>query len=236
MRVLGIDTALPFGAVGLSENGQILYEEKIPIRPGGGERIPALIAKALQTVGWRPEDLDLVVAGRGPGSYTGIRVGLAIGKGLAYSLGIPLTGVSTLLALAANYPDWAGLVCPVFDARRGMVYTALYSQDEQGNWVELRPPELCLLAELTAGLKKKNAPLLFVGEGARLYREEITTTLGPAAVFQEGEEGEADRVNGGVLALLGLRRWQEKSENELYTCLPLYLQRTEAEIRWEKGE
>lgn len=66
MRVLGIDTALPFGAVGLSENGQILYEEKILIRPGGGERIPALIAKALQTVGWRPEDLDLVVAGRGP--------------------------------------------------------------------------------------------------------------------------------------------------------------------------
>ena len=235
MRVLGLDTALPFGAVGLIDGGHLLYEEKIPIRPGGGERIPALIDKALRVVGWRPEYLDLVAVGRGPGSYTGIRVGLAIAKGLAYSLGIPLVGVSTLMALAANTPGWPGLVCPVLDARRGMVYTALYAQEE-GNWVERRPPELCLLTELTAGLKKVNVPLLFVGEGARLYRNEITAVLGPAAAFPEKENGERDRVNGGIVALLGLRRRQEKNEDELYTCLPLYLQRIEAEIRWERGE
>ena len=145
MRVVGLDTALPFGAGGLIDGGHLLYEEKIPIRPGGGERIPALIDKALRVVGWRPEYLDLVAVGRGPGSYTGIRVGLAIAKGLAYSLGIPLVGVSTLMALAANNPGWPGLVCPVLDARRGMVYTALYLRKEQGNWVELSPAEICPL-------------------------------------------------------------------------------------------
>ncbi|HHU81604.1 MAG TPA: tRNA (adenosine(37)-N6)-threonylcarbamoyltransferase complex dimerization subunit type 1 TsaB [Firmicutes bacterium] len=236
MRVLGIDTSLPTGTVGLIDGGHILYEKGIPIRPGGGERIPALIDKAFQVVGWRPEYLDLVAVGRGPGSYTGIRVGLAIGKGIAYSLGIPLVGVSTLLALAANNPGWPGLVCPVLDARRGMVYTALYLHKEQGNWVELRPPELGPLAELTAELKKEKTPLLFVGDGARLYREEIATALGPAAVFQDREEGETDQANGGVVAFLGLLRWQEKRKDELFTCLPLYLQRTEAEIRWGKGE
>lgn len=236
MRVLGIDTALPFGTVGLVDNGQILYEEKIPIRPGGGERIPALIDKALQIVGWRPEYLDLVAVGQGPGSYTGVRVGLAIGKGIAFSLGIPLVGVSTLLALAANHPGWPGLVCPVLDARRGMVYTALYLRKEQGNWVERRPPELCGLTELIAVLKEEKPPVLFVGDGACLYREEIASALGHAAVFPEGGEGEVDQVSGGVVAFLGLLRRQERNENELFTCLPLYLQRTEAEIRWGKGE
>ncbi len=234
MRVLGLDTALPFGAVGLIDGGHLLYEEKIPIRPGGGERIPALIDKALRVVGWRPEYLDLVAVGRGPGSYTGIRVGLAIAKGLAYSLGIPLVGVSTLMALAANNPGWPGLVCPVLDARRGMVYTALYLRKEQGNWVELRPAEICPLPELIAMLKKEKLPVLFLGDGARLYREEITTALGPAAVFRG--EGETDQVSGGIVAFLGLLRRQERNEDELYTCLPLYLQRTEAEIRWGKGE
>ncbi|NLW08835.1 MAG: tRNA (adenosine(37)-N6)-threonylcarbamoyltransferase complex dimerization subunit type 1 TsaB [Firmicutes bacterium] len=234
MRVLGLDTALPFGAVGLIDGGHLLYEEKIPIRPGGGERIPALIDKALRVVGWRPEYLDLVAVGRGPGSYTGIRVGLAIAKGLAYSLGIPLVGVSTLMALAANNPGWPGLVCPVLDARRGMVYTALYLRKEQGNWVELRPAEICPLPELIAMLKKEKLPVLFLGDGARLYREEITTALGPAAVFRG--EGETDQVSGGIVAFLGLLHRQERNEDELYTCLPLYLQRTEAEIRWGKGE
>ncbi len=215
MRVLGLDTALPFGAVGLIDGGHLLYEEKIPIRPGGGERIPALIDKALRVVGWRPEYLDLVAVGRGPGSYTGIRVGLAIAKGLAYSLGIPLVGVSTLMALAANNPGWPGLVCPVLDARRGMVYTALYLRKEQGNWVELRPAEICPLPELIAMLKKEKLPVLFLGDGARLYREEITTALGPAAVFRG--EGETDQVSGGIVAFLGLLHRQERNEDELYT-------------------
>ncbi|NLY89856.1 MAG: tRNA (adenosine(37)-N6)-threonylcarbamoyltransferase complex dimerization subunit type 1 TsaB [Firmicutes bacterium] len=236
MRVLGIDTSLPTGTVGLIDGVHILYEGRIPIRPGGGERIPALIDKALQVVGWRPEYLDLVAVGRGPGSYTGVRVGLAIGKGIAYSLGIPMVGVNTLLALAANNPGWPGLLCPVLDARRGRVYTGLYLRKEQGNWVELRPPELCLLAELTAELKKEKTPVLFVGQGARLYREEITAALGPAAVFHGKEEGEIDQVSGVTVAFLGLLRWQKKNEDELFTCLPLYLQRTEAEIRWGKGE
>lgn len=236
MRVLGIDASLPTGAVGLIDGVHILYEEKIPIRPGGGERIPALINKALQVVGWRPEYLDLIAVGRGPGSYTGVRVGLAIGKGLAYSLGIPLVGVNTLLALAANNPGWPGLLCPVLDARRGMVYTGLYLRKEQDYWVELRPPELRPLPEVIAALKQEKTPVLFVGDGAHLYREEFTKALGPSAVFKNKEEDKKDQVNGVVVAFLGLLRRQEKNENELFTCLPLYLQRTEAEIRWREGE
>src|SRR5690554_1995630 len=226
MRVLGIDTSLRAGTVGLIDGVHVLYEEKIAVRPGGGEKISALIQKVLLSVGWLPEYLDLVVAGKGPGSYTGVRVGLAVAKGIAYSLGIPLTGVNTLLALAANHPEWPGLICPVLDSRRGTVYAGLYVRKER-DLEELRPPEVWSIQELIEFLKKQKPPVLFLGDG--VYRDELSVALGPAGIYKQEYS-----VNGAVLAALGLIRRQEREENELYTCLPLYLRRTEAEIRREE--
>lgn len=226
MRVLGLDTSLPTGTVGLIDGVNVLYEEKIAVRPGGGEKIPALIQKALQSVGWRPKYLELVVAGKGPGSYTGVRVGLAVAKGLAYSLGIPLVSINTLLALAANDQGWPGLVCPVLDARRRTVYAGLYRRQEW-DLSELRPPEVWPVEDLIEFLRRQKTPVLFLGDGA--YRDELTAGLGSAVRYKR-----EDSVHGAVLAGLGLTRWQKRKKNELYTGLPLYLRRTEAEIRREQ--
>src|SRR5690554_4999394 len=196
MRVLGIDTSLRAGTVGLIDGVHVLYEEKIAVRPGGGEKISALIQKVLLSVGWLPEYLDLVVAGKGPGSYTGVRVGLAVAKGIAYSLGIPLISVNTLLALAANHQGWPGLICPVLDARRRTVYAGLYLRKER-DLKELRPPEVWPVEELIEFLRQQKLPVLFLGDGA--YRNEFTSGLGPAGIYKL-----ECSVNGAVLAVLGL--------------------------------
>lgn len=231
MRVLGIDTSGDMGSLGLIDGAHTLYEGEMPVRPGGAERLPAFIQKALNNVGWDPGFLELIVVGKGPGSYTGVRVGIAIAKGLAFSLKIPLVGVNTLYALAANTRGRPGFICPVLESRRGEVYAALYFRKDSA-LKEVNPPGAWEIQELCRNLMEKDTSLFFLGDGARLYKDIIRNSLGARAIF--GDERE-NRVNGAVLAQSGLAYWEKSGTDEKYTLLPLYLKRTEAEIRWDEG-
>lgn len=234
MRVLGIDTATAVGALGIIDGSHTVYEKSMLVRPGGAERFPSLIQQALREIGWVPKNIDLIAVGQGPGSYTGVRVGMTIAKGMAYSLSVPLVSVSTLYVLAANAATRPGLICPMLESRREEVYAALYFRQET-SVTEVLPPGAWLAKEFCADLRKKmkDTPILFLGEGAVAYRELILNLLGAQAVFGEDEE---NLINGATLARLALAYWEETGEDALYSCQPLYLKRTEAEVRWaEQG-
>src|SRR5690554_825254 len=232
MRVIGIDTSTALGALGLIDGAHTLFDQSMSVRPGGAERFPVLIKKALTNIGLTPENLDLVVVGAGPGSYTGVRVGITIAKGMAFALGLPMVGVSTLYGLAANASGRPGLICPLLNSRRDEVYAALYFRRET-TLTEVFPAGAWSVGELCAYLQDQMAstPILFVGEAVVSARETISKALGAWAVFGEEQE---NLVNGTTLARLGLAKWERTNRNELYTCLPLYLKRTEAEVRLEE--
>lgn len=144
MKILGIETATPVLGVALLDGAHVRLEITHNLGKTHGERLAPLIEQALREAGWRARDLDAVAVSSGPGSFTGLRIGLSTAKGLAFAAGCPLVGVPTLEALAANV---AGLVSPMIDARRGEVYAGLYRTGQDGTPEAVLPPQAGPLTE-----------------------------------------------------------------------------------------
>lgn len=127
MRVLAIDTACPTGSIALLSDGEVVSEVLVEAPGGFGPVLFDRIAQVLSSAGWALEDVELFAAGSGPGSFTGVRIGLAAIQGLAHATGKPAVGVSNLAALAACGTRRTRGV--IMDARRGEVFAAVYSSE-----------------------------------------------------------------------------------------------------------
>lgn len=213
MLTLGFDTATGWGCLGLVRDGELLAETGWQVGRNQAEQFVPVLDGLLARVGLRPADLDLIAVGCGPGSYTGLRIGLAMAEALAFSLARPLTGVGTLEALATNGAGYPGPVCPVLPARRGEVYAAVYRNGE-----EAVPPTpftpvalLARLASLAAG------PCLVLGGGC--LQGELPAAGKVELVLGLPEQG---LLRGGAVARLGAGHPGRPAR-------PAYLRRTEAE-------
>jgi tRNA threonylcarbamoyladenosine biosynthesis protein TsaB len=178
MRVLGIETSSRRGSVALWENGRLVASLAHEQPHAHAERMLPLVNSVLAEAGWGRGSLDRVAAGIGPGSFTGLRVGLALAQGLALGLGRPLVGVPSLRSMARAVPRTVpGARCAVIDARRGEVFCALYGAEgaELGTAVAWpRESALARIAELVSG-----AEVVLVGEAA--------AELGGRTVFRSPE-------------------------------------------------
>jgi len=163
MRVLGIETSSRRGSVALLERGKPVFALSHEELNAHAERLLPLIDRALAEAGWSRTTLDRVAVGAGPGSFTGLRVGIALGQGIAVGLGIELVGVGSLRAMAAAVPsDRPGTRWALLDARRGEVFVAAY--DQAGS--ELLAPCAIAPAEIEPRIAQVSAPepQLLLGE------------------------------------------------------------------------
>lgn len=177
MAVVGFDTATADTAVCAARGGEVLHEELLGVEPDGSPRhSTALLVEveraAAAAGGW--DAVERIAVGLGPGSFVGIRIGIATARGLAASTGLPLTGVCTLDAIGrglgeAAGPDRARLA--VVDARRSEVFAALYSPGDQRLWEPLVAPP----AELAERVAELPAPPLGAGSGAVRFRQELAS-------------------------------------------------------------
>src|SRR5438309_6062986 len=126
MNVLAIDTSNYSLGIALVNQEQVIGEYITNMKKNHSIRVMPAIEKLMQDCEMKPTDLEKIVVAKGPGSYTGVRIGVTIAKTLAWTLNIPLVGISSLEALAANGRYFNGLLSPLFDARRGQIYTGLY--------------------------------------------------------------------------------------------------------------
>ncbi len=188
----------------------------------GLQHSPALLPMAerlLEDLGARAADLELVVCSLGPGSFTGIRIGLATALGIGHARGIPVVGASTLDAYALPWESYAGDVFPVIDARKGRIYTAAYTRGERrGEYIDITP------ADLGALLARSREPLQ-AGPDAPRIREMIGERGRAAAV--------SDLVDARALLRLGTRRYSREGA-PAEALRPLYLRKSEAEIASER--
>lgn len=240
MNVLALDTATLAASVAVLVDDQVTATRQARVTTHSEALLP-LIDDALRDAGLAPSDVELVACGRGPGSFTGLRIGLATAKGLCFALGKPLVVVSSLAALAlealAEAPPDA-LVLALLDARKNEVYAGLYSLAARPLPIPLPMPlavplpvidEKVLPPErLSAylGEAEIQGDLWIVGEGALAYPD-CARALGQVV------ESAAQTPQAAHVARLGLLRWQEAARDELATATPTYIRPSEAELKFK---
>ena len=227
MLILGIDTATPWGSLALAEDDELIFEVSLKVAKGGGEYLISIMDRLFEKAGRRLEELNLIATGVGPGSYTGIRVGLATVAGLAEALGIPVFGISTLRIIAENARYTKKEVAVALDARRGEVYAAFYQYGATGVKEILAPQ--AIKAEEFGEKLKGYAGVILCGDGGKRYRPVFEQV--PALEFAPERW---DRPMAGLAVDIARREWQGSETAQLRSLIPEYLKRVEAEIRLEE--
>lgn len=228
MLVLAIDTATLAGSAALYDDG-LLASCFLHTKKTHSERLLPMIDFLLQSIDLELKDIDLVTVVNGPGSFTGIRIGVTTAKTLAQMLHKPLLAVNTLEVLAGNIASEQDLICPVLDARKKEVYTACYKRKENGELLEMLPPAALSVSHLLEFLKDRAEDIWFVGDGLGVYGEALKAALGGR--FKTAPD-HLKLPSAAAAAELGFRLWNKGMKQE--TVEPLYLRRSEAEIAWEK--
>lgn len=232
-KILAIETATSIGGVALFEGGRLLAEYRSRMPMTHAERVMVLVDRVLRDAAVRPVEIGALVLSIGPGSFTGLRVGINTAKGFAAGEDLRVAAVSTLETLGGNIPSPGALVCAMLDAKKGEVYTALFRIGENG-LPERITDDGVLPADLAVGdiSGRCSESVIFLGDGAEKYRHNIQVKLGERALFVPEELG---HPSPAVLGRLGWIRLQQGALEDIHTLEPVYLRRSEAEVKWEKG-
>jgi len=228
MKILGIDTSSRFNTVGLISGNQILADFAWEARDSL-QKIILNIDLVLRRGGLTLAEVDGLAVGIGPGSWTGVRVGVTVGKILAYAMNKPICGVSSLDALAYQAKDMPILLCPLIDASKENVYAAFYRPHEETAAKESE----YYVGDIKGLLKRIKEPVLFLGKAAYLYRQIIVGELGPLANYRGGV---GDVQKGYVIALLALPRFERGESDDTLSLSPLYLKESLAQALLAKRE
>lgn len=216
-KLLAIETALNAGGVAVFENGEVVASTLVAAPRRQAELLAPSIESLLALVGWTPSSVDIITVSAGPGSYTGLRIGLSTAKGLAFAVDADIVAVSTLEAMAQMALPFAStddLIVPCIDARRSDVYAATYRFTEDGRLKSVVEPVAAaadVFAEALAGAPRR----WFLGDGA-------------SKVVAHVEAGADDRVVGlapdaVAVGTIGFRMWEEGHRADLGSLEPSYL-------------
>jgi tRNA threonylcarbamoyladenosine biosynthesis protein TsaB len=167
--------------------------------------------------------MDGFAVAKGPGSFTGLRIGISSVKGLALASGKPIVGVSSLEALAAQCAPTSCLICPLLDARRGQVYFGFYRNAGETVTREthekVAPPE--------DAVEEIREPCVFIGDGAALYERRIAERLGALAHFTPRHQSV---IRASTLAVIALARFEREETGDVAAFVPAYIRKSDAEL------
>ena len=226
MRILGIDTSTMTAGVGIIEEDEVLVDLKFNVKVTYSEILMSTIHLALKTVGLKIHNLDGFAISIGPGSFTGLRIGLSTIKGLCFASGKPLASVPSLDALASLSLFCLHQVAPLLDAKKDQVYAAIYDTSEG----ELRRKSEYMALDIEDLVKKISRKTLFIGPGAKLYQKELKNLLDEKAYFATGEQSVP---SGASVARIGLNKLAAGHTEDITDLEPLYIRMSEAELKFK---
>jgi len=225
--VLAVDTSTAIGSVALVDGGEVRAELAARVSAKHGETLLPNVARVCEEAGIRVEEVGLFAVGLGPGSFTGLRVGLATMKGLALARGTPLVGMCSLRVLARGVGPGARVVVPLVDAHKNEVFSAAYAEDAEGALVERVAPfhagPGAASAQLIAGLGGAAAPLVLVGDAPESLRGPIEAALVAAGHVVIAPPESADFPSAAALAREAERVFAQRGADELGALEPLYV-------------
>lgn len=227
MNILAIESAAVSAGAAVLCGDTLLSEQFVNNGLTHSQTLLPLVDAALSAAGKTLKDMDAVAVSAGPGSFTGVRIGMATAKGLALGAELPLIPVPTLLGLAHTAVMYEGIIVPIMDARRGEVYTATY-RAEKGSLEEITPMRAIPLSELISQLDTA----LFVGDGVPVHRAAILEKMGENAHFAPAHLVQHRAASVAIAA----KTIQPQSPHEV---APFYLRLSQAEREYlekNKGE
>lgn len=229
MLILSVDSSSSTATCALVKDDEILGEINLNNKKQHSVILMDLIDKILKEYDIDINSLDGFVISRGPGSFTGLRIGMATLKGLAFASNKPLTSISTLDALAYNVISFNGIICSIMDALRDNVYTCLY-KNENNSLIPLIKEDCLSIDELTNILKEKNLPVIFVGDGAIKHKDYLKENL-PNCSFAPNHSNFPKASSVGEL---GIKKIKEGIIENIDSINPIYLRKSQAEREYEK--
>ena len=223
MKVLGIETSGLVGNIAVCDGDRVVASKTYGKNFSHGKEIVSTIELLFNEIKWDPSNIDLIAVSTGPGSYTGLRVGVTCAKTLAYGLGKPVIDVPTLDVLVENVKDnSAKTICPVLDAKRKSVYACIY--DRSNN--ESRKTTDFLIISPDSLIDILPESTLIFGDGIAPYREIFSQKN--LTIVEDEKLCIADAAD---VARLGLERYEQGIRCEINALAPLYLRKSEAEER-----
>ncbi len=223
MIILGIETATMTGGVALMNEERLISEYTLNVRTTHTARLMPALDLILKDSCIDKREIDGIAISMGPGSFTGLRIGMATAKGLALGLDIPLVGIPTLDALARNIPFAAYQICPVLDAKKKEVYVSLLRY-EGDVLVKQTPYQVMPPADLVKQIHEKT---IFLGDALDAYGELISEELGDLAVFAP----DAQRLpRAAIVAEIGLSKLKAGEHLDIASSEPIYIRASDAEI------
>jgi len=225
MVLLAVDTSTWTGGIAVLKDDTVIAEIQVTTAKTHAKRLMVVIDCALKMADMDLKAVDAFAVTIGPGSFTGLRIGVSAVKGLAFAMGCSVTGVSTLDVLVSQFPWYPDLICPMLDARRGQIYTALYSWDPGGRWRKVAKD--CAVDPET-WLSRIVRPCLFVGDGSVVYQHMIEKRVGPLARFVPPY---LNGIRASVVAHVGAEQIGKGNTVDVASLAPNYIRKSEAEIK-----
>lgn len=223
MKILSIDTASDLCTVAVLDNKNCIKEIIVNDARNHSEKIMPVIEQALLETNLNLKDIDLFVCDKGPGSFTGIRIGVGTVLAFQDSLNIPCVGISSLEALAYNV-NQDGLICSLIDAKNNNVYLGLFKL-ENNEYTQFGDLEFKTIDEAVSILKEHNSPITFVGDGAVTHKDLLESTFNNCLFAGKNE------LSSYSLGIAGFETYKKGIQTSL---MPLYLRKSQAERALEE--
>lgn len=213
MKVLAIDTSTNAATCAIMDDEKLVGEFTINDKITHSQKLLPMISQLLKSANIDIKEIDIFAAANGPGSFTGLRIGVATINGLAQATNKPVIGISSLEALAKNIADNEKIIVSLIDARRDRAFVGMYQAKEELETV--LSPDVLELEEIINILKEKQKDVIFVGEGTEIYKDKLKQELGSKASFAPRNINIAKASSTAEIAIKRAKQGNTKSYFEL---------------------
>jgi len=228
MKILAVDTSSNVASVAIVDDDKLVCESVLNNKLTHSQTLMPMIDEVFKKSELNPSEIDLFAVADGPGSFTGLRIGVTTVKGLAHACNKPVCGVNTLEALSYNLPYCPYIISPIMDARREQVYNAFYKWEE-GTLKEFVAPRAISLDECLDELSQIGEKVVFLGDGVPVFREKIVNRLNDLALF-------APQYACAQRAACVAECAKNKKTINYDELAPVYLRKSQAEREAEERE
>jgi len=232
LKVLAVDTSSTVAAVAVIDNTKLLGEYVLNRRMTHSQTLMPIIKELAQRLEFSLGDIDIFAASTGPGSFTGLRIGVTTIKAIAYAVKKPVVSVPTLDALAYNIPMTEDIICPIMDARNNQVFTAVY-ENKQDKQVKITEYMGLPVAELVELLNGKNRNVVFTGDAVNIHRDFLKEKLLEKCRFAPLN---LLHQRASTVAELALLKASAGITETPFDMVPFYLRKSQAEREYERKQ